>query len=86
MMGHGRRAKPKHLAAKLLAIRKALGLSQSEMVARLEFKVTGARISEYEHGSHEPNLIVLLSYARVAGVYVDVLIDDKLRLPKLRAK
>jgi transcriptional regulator with XRE-family HTH domain len=85
-MGHKRRYKPKHLPAKLFAIRQKLGASQTEMVKFLEFKVTPARISEYEHGVREPNLIDLLSYARVAGVYVDVLIDDKLRLPKLSTK
>jgi transcriptional regulator with XRE-family HTH domain len=79
-MGHGRRERPKHLAAKLLAIRKALRLSQSEMVARLQFKVTAPRISEYENGSHEPNLIVLLSYAKSVGISVDALIDDDVNL------
>lgn len=38
-------------------------------------------------GQREPSLIVLLEYARVAGVCVDVLINDRLDLPaKLRAK
>ena len=74
------RPKPKHLAAKLLAIRQALGLSQSEMVARLEFKVSTARISEYEHGTREPNLIVLLTYSRAGRVKVENLIDDDLDL------
>lgn len=82
-MGHKRRFKPKYLPVKLLAIRNALGLSQTEMVKLLEFRVTPARISEYEHGIREPNLIVLLSYARAAKVVVDVLVDDKLKLPKL---
>jgi hypothetical protein len=30
----------------------------------------------------EPTLMVLLRYARVAGVIVDVLIDDELDLPE----
>jgi len=38
-------------------------------------------ISAYELGNREPSLLVLLSYARVAGVYVDVLVDDELDLP-----
>jgi transcriptional regulator with XRE-family HTH domain len=84
-MGHKRRYQPKHLPAKLLGIRKALGVSQTEMVRVLEFKVTPARISEYEHGVREPNLIVLLCYARAANVVVDVLIDDALKLPKKRS-
>jgi transcriptional regulator with XRE-family HTH domain len=80
-MGHKRRFQPKYLPAKLLAIRKALGKSQTEMVKVLEFKVTSARISEYEHGRREPNLIVLLTYARAAKVRVELLIDDSLSLP-----
>jgi hypothetical protein len=39
-------------------------------------------ISGYELGTREPPLPVLLRYAEAAGVYVDVLIDDKLKLPK----
>jgi hypothetical protein len=44
-------------------------------------------ISLYEGGQREPPLPVLLRYARIAGVYVDVLIDDELDLPaKIPAK
>jgi transcriptional regulator with XRE-family HTH domain len=39
-------------------------------------------ISRYEHGKVEPSLLVLLEYARVAGVSTDVLIDDKQALQK----
>lgn len=30
----------------------------------------------------EPSLLVLLNYARAAGVYLDVLVDDELDLPE----
>jgi transcriptional regulator with XRE-family HTH domain len=44
-------------------------------------------ISEYELGKREPPLIVLLKYAEIAGVCLDVLANDKLDLPnKLPAK
>jgi hypothetical protein len=39
-------------------------------------------ISAFELGTREPPLPVLLQYARVAGVWVDVLIDDELDMPK----
>jgi transcriptional regulator with XRE-family HTH domain len=39
-------------------------------------------ISRYERDEREPSLFALLAYARIAGVSVDVLIDDKLRLPR----
>jgi DNA-binding XRE family transcriptional regulator len=41
-----------------------------------------ASISEYEHGKREPNLLLLLSYARLANVAVEALIDDGLDLPQ----
>jgi len=88
-MGRGPREKPERLAEKLLAIRQTLGLSQTEMLKRLgaEERMAYHRISEFESGKGEPSLIILLEYARAAGVCVDVLIDDALDLPaKLPAK
>jgi transcriptional regulator with XRE-family HTH domain len=81
-MGHAR-PKPEHLAGKLRRIRESLGLSQSEMLRRLGFENVHAytRISSYELGRNEPQAMVLLEYARLANVYVDVLIDDRLDLP-----
>jgi transcriptional regulator with XRE-family HTH domain len=74
--------RPKNLAPKLLQIRNALGLTQSEMLLRLgaeNFKT--ARISEYESGAREPSLWILLAYGRVAQVHVESLIDDEATLP-----
>ncbi len=88
-MARGPREKPARLAEKLRAIREALGLSQTEMLRRLgaEDRMAYHRISEFESGKGEPSLIILLEYARLAGVYVDVLIDDRQDLPaKLPAK
>ncbi|HEY9405063.1 MAG TPA: helix-turn-helix transcriptional regulator [Pyrinomonadaceae bacterium] len=82
-MGAAARIKPKHLAGKLRRIRLALGLSQSDMLKRLGYAgvIKYHRISNYELGTGEPPLPVLLEYARLAGVSTDVLIDDKLNLP-----
>ena len=88
-MARGPREKPERLAEKLLQIRNALGLSQTEMLKRLgaEERMAYHRISEFESGKGEPSLIILSQYARAAGVCVDVLIDDKLDLPaKLPSK
>jgi transcriptional regulator with XRE-family HTH domain len=65
-MGKKKRAPPELLAAKLLYVRKQLGLTQPQMLDSLKLK-TGShfgRISEYEHGIREPNLIGLLHYAK----------------------
>ena len=82
-MGKKARMKQERLAEKLLQIRQALGLSQSDMLRRLGFEdqIDYKRISEYELGRNEPPLAVLLKYARVAGICMDVLIDDELDLP-----
>jgi transcriptional regulator with XRE-family HTH domain len=82
-MGTRPRRKPERLAEKLRQIRDTFGLSQSEMLKRLEADdlIAYNEISKYELGLREPTLLVLLRYARAAGVCVDVLIDDRLDLP-----
>jgi transcriptional regulator with XRE-family HTH domain len=83
-MGSASRPKPARLAEKLLYIRATLGLSQSEMLARLgeADDLFRSSISAYERGVREPPLPVLLKYARLVGVYVDALIDDEVDLPE----
>lgn len=83
-MGRSRRPCPTRLAAKLRQIRAGLGLTQEQMFEHLGETKTAlypGHISLYEAERREPPLPVLLRYARIAGVYVDVLIDDELDLP-----
>jgi transcriptional regulator with XRE-family HTH domain len=77
------RPKPGRLAEKLLAIRNTLGLSQTELLRRLgvEDLIAYHSISKYELGLREPPLMILLQYARIAGVCLEVLADDNLDLP-----
>jgi transcriptional regulator with XRE-family HTH domain len=82
MAGRVAREKPERLPEKLLQIRSGLRLSQNGMLRALELKVERSAISGYELGVREPTLIVLLKYARLAGISTDILIDDKLDLPK----
>jgi transcriptional regulator with XRE-family HTH domain len=81
-MGYARR-KPERLADKLRAVRAALGLSQPELLRRLgaEELIAYTQISRYETGDREPPLVILLQYARLAGVNMEVLVDDELDLP-----
>jgi len=81
-MGRSRRNKPVKLSQKLLAIRKRLRMSQTEMARALELKVHYSAVSNYELGTREPDLIVVLRYARLAGVPMEMLVDDKLNLPE----
>jgi transcriptional regulator with XRE-family HTH domain len=67
---------PKRTGEKLLAIRQHLGLSQTDMTKRLNFKGYYGRISDYETGKRYPTVLTLLAYARVAAVTIDNLVDD----------
>lgn len=83
-MGKASRKRPKRLSEKLSAIRLGLNLTFEELIERLdcpEIPLYRASISQYENDKGEPPLSVLLQYARLANVYVDVLIDDDLNLP-----
>lgn len=82
-MGKRPRLKPTRLPKKLLQIRQRLGLSQNQLIRCMGFAgvLVQASISGYETGTREPPLPVLLKYAEVAGVWVDVLINDDLDLP-----
>src|SRR6266540_2917904 len=83
-MGRATHHKPKKLSQKLLAIRLGLGLSQNELIRKLNVHtaILQASISGYELGTRVPPPKVLLEYARIAGVCTDVLIDDDADLPK----
>jgi transcriptional regulator with XRE-family HTH domain len=73
------------LASKLLHIRTRFGLTQEQMLERLNYKKSplyASQISDFEQGKREPPLLVLLQYARVAGVYMEALVDDELNLPE----
>jgi transcriptional regulator with XRE-family HTH domain len=85
-MGRSPRYIPKHLGRKLFEIRRRLEIeTYDEMLQRLnvqEVKLHRATILRYEAGKLEPPSIVLLKYARLAGIMVDDLIDDAKELPK----
>jgi transcriptional regulator with XRE-family HTH domain len=84
-MGSASRIKPDLLSSKLLAIRQSLNLNlekMAETVSCERIRLRNSDISRFETGIREPSLIVLLRYARLVNVSVDVLIDDDLELPK----
>ncbi|HZN09824.1 MAG TPA: helix-turn-helix transcriptional regulator [Pyrinomonadaceae bacterium] len=81
-MGRSRRNKPKRLSEKLLAIRQRLSMSQTEMARALELKVHYSAVSNFELGTREPDLIVVLRYSRLAGIPMEAIVDDQLNLPE----
>ena len=89
-MGRSSRPIPKGLPEKLYYIRLSLRLTQKQMVERLRVGLDQdsdpinppypSHISEYERGIREPPLRILLEYARVAVVPMDVLVDSWLQI------
>lgn len=88
-MGRQRRPRPRRLAAKLRQIRTCLGLTQEQMFERLGDTSTSlhaGHIGEFETDRREPNLLVILAYARVismtgGGEFLEALLDDDMDLP-----
>ena len=82
----GRRARfiPKQLPSKLIQIRKAVGLTQQELLERLDLpdQILQTSISQYEKGKIEPPIFVLLRYAELANVWLEALVRDELNLPE----
>ena len=81
-MGRSPRNKPLLLGQKLLAIRKRLNMSQTEMARALGLTVHYSAVSNFELGTREPDLLVVLRYARLAGIPMEVIVDDNLSLPE----
>ena len=55
------------------------------MIAKLdcpEVPLHRASLTQFEKNRREPQLIILLKYARLAGTSVDFLIDDGTIIPK----
>jgi transcriptional regulator with XRE-family HTH domain len=85
-MGKAPREMPLRLAEKLKQIRTSLGLSQNGILIKLGYQNTSINrgsISRYELGYREPPTRVLYAYARLANIYLDVLVDDAIDLPDL---
>lgn len=84
-MGRASRGMPSRLGEKLRQVRVALGLSQEMMLTRLGAPDTilQTSISKYERRQTEPPVLVLLRYADVANVWMEVLVRDELDLPEV---
>ncbi|HEY6328124.1 MAG TPA: helix-turn-helix transcriptional regulator [Blastocatellia bacterium] len=85
-MGRAKRWTPANLSSKLVAVREHLHLTQEQLVEAMAVgdKVSAKDISKFETGEREPPLPVLLRYAQLAGVHMEVLVDDNVKLPKKR--
>ena len=63
--------------------KRQLGLSQNEFLEQLGFadELFRSNISQYERGDRVPAPAILLAYARLAEIDLELLIDDDLLLP-----
>jgi transcriptional regulator with XRE-family HTH domain len=82
VLGRAARKRPKRLHEKVAAIRDRLGLTQKALVESLDLgEIDRSMISKFERGICEPPLPVLLRYARVAGICLEILIDEEADIP-----
>jgi transcriptional regulator with XRE-family HTH domain len=83
-MRRRKRPKPQRLGAKLKAIREKVGITQDEIVKRLQAlgadeTLHSGYVADYEtNGSREPSLLTLLAYSKLSGISINVLVDDEL--------
>lgn len=79
------RPQPERLAEKLRLLRIQFGYTLEEMAQALsrvkKSPPNKSHIHRFEGGIREPSLLVLLEYSRIAGVSLEVLVDDELELP-----
>jgi transcriptional regulator with XRE-family HTH domain len=78
--GSRKRPVPKLLATKLKLIRTRLGVGQAEMaelLSKAQSPPDGAMVSRFERGLREPNLFLILEYAKLAKINPVLLIDDQ---------
>jgi transcriptional regulator with XRE-family HTH domain len=81
-MARYRRERPKKLGAKMRQIRLWMDMTQEELAEKLG--TDSGAISRFERGEREPSLLEILAFSQWTGVGLELLIDDKLSLPKKR--
>ena len=78
------RPRPRRLAEELLHIRQRLKLSQSELIKEMGVAemIHYTNIYKYELDKNEPPLMILLAYAKLAQIHLEVIVDDEIDLPR----
>jgi hypothetical protein len=82
------------LPEKIIAIRVLLTFSEAEMASAVrsdilsyrdgDYDLKPGKISAYENGRLEPNLLVLVAYARLGEVHLELLADDRFTINEFR--
>lgn len=63
------------LGPRIAALRRAAGISQSELAQKL--KISPSAVGMYEQGRREPALDILAAMAEIFGVTIDFLVTGK---------
>lgn len=82
-MGSAKRKVPKELGKKLRLLRVSFEYSFADMAKALsyeEIQVLRTDVQKFETSQREPASLILLRYAKLVGIHVDYLIDDKIEL------
>lgn len=82
-MGKEKQVAPEKLKHKLIAIRKHLELSGTELAEKLSDDTVEVRrqyIPFYESGERIPSLIVVWRYAKLVGISMEDLVDDSIKI------
>ena len=60
---------------------------QSDILANSgkNYPIQAARTSDYETGRREPNLLVLMAYARLGSVHLELIADDRFTVEEVRS-
>ena len=88
-MGRAKRVSPKLLGTKLRIIREYLDVTLEELIVKLDcfaIPLYPASISMYESGKREPPLLVLLRYAKLTGINMELLVDDEIGISEFEQK
>lgn len=94
-MGYARN-RPQLLPAKLRLIRELLGLDDAQMAEQLvseieshsqkRIQVKSHWIGNFELGRHEPDLLIVNSYGRLANVSMELIVDDEVSAEAFRKR
>ena len=90
-MGSSRR-RPQLMHLKLAMIRGSLKITQADMarilVAAIKshsgIKVKSCRVTDYESGNREPDLLLMVAYVRLGKVQMESVVDDRVSLESFR--
>jgi transcriptional regulator with XRE-family HTH domain len=87
-MGRGKRIIPAKMPEKLKTVRLSKNLTMEQMgqvleneLLKLEYstiKIHSGHIAEFEQGKREPQLPILLAYAKLSKVSLDRFVDDEI--------